>query len=167
MGDESRTRTITWEDPAELPAAGLRMGGLQFLRAIADGELPPPPILRTLRIRSLAIEAGRVEFACDPDESLLNPLGVVHGGVACTLLDTVAACAGHSTLPAGVAYTSIDLQVQYLRAALPARGPFTAVGRVVRPGRRVIAVAAEMTDATGALLATATSSLLVLDQRAV
>lgn len=162
MTELDRTRTITWQDPSGLPAAGATRGGLEFLRAIARGELPPPPILVTLRITGLAADEGRVEFACEPDESLFNPLGVVHGGVACALLDTAAACAGHSILPPGVAYTSIDLHVQYLRPVLPDGGPFRAIGRVVKPGRRIIVTAAEMLDARGALVATATSSLLVV-----
>lgn len=165
MTEADRTRTITWHDPAELPTKGAELGGLAFLRAIAAGELPPPPIMVTLSITGLAADEGRVEFECRPDESLFNPLGTVHGGVACALLDTAVACAGHSTLPPGAAYTSIDLHVQYLRPVLPQAGPFRAVGRVVKPGRRVIAVAGEMTDASGALVATATSSLLVLAPR--
>ena len=165
MSGAARTRTISWEDPSFLPAAGAARGGLAFLRAIAAGELPPPPIMVTLRITGLTADEGRVEFECRPDESLFNPLGTVHGGVACALLDTAVACAGHTTLPPGVAYTSVDLHVQYLRPVLPEGGPFRAVGRVVKPGRRIIAVAGEMTDAAGRLVATATSSLLVLEPR--
>ena len=63
---------------------------------------------------------------------------------------------------AGTGYTSIDLEVKYLRPILPANGELTAVGRVVKPGRRVVFADAELRDAAGALLATATSSLLVL-----
>ena len=111
----SRTRTVRWEDPAALPAAAATMSGLEFLVAVAEGRIAPPPIMATLRIRALEADAGRVAFECDPDESLYNPLGTVHGGVACALLDTAAACAGHSTLAVGLGYTSIDLHVQYLR----------------------------------------------------
>ena len=165
MTDDPRTRTVTWDDPADLPAAGARLGGFEFLSAMVRGELPPPPVLRTLRMRGLSVQPGRVEFECDPDESLYNPLGVVHGGVACALLDTAAACAGHSTLPPGTAYTSIDLHVQYLRPVLPAGGPFRAIGEVIKPGRRVISARADMLDAGGRLVATATSSLLVMEVR--
>lgn len=161
----ARTRTVTWEDPAALPAAAATMTGLEFLVAVAEGRLPPPPIMATLRIRAIEAQAGRVVFECDPDESLYNPLGTVHGGVACAVLDSAAACAGHTTLPVGIGYTSIDLHVQYLRPVLPAGGPYRATGTVVRAGRRVISVEATMTDRTGALVATATSSLLVLDPR--
>jgi uncharacterized protein (TIGR00369 family) len=86
---------------------------------------------------------------------------VVHGGLVCTLLDTVAGCAVHTTLPAGFGYTSIELKVNYLRAVHLTSGPLTAVGTVVKPGRRVAFAEGEVYDAAGKVVATATSSLLV------
>jgi uncharacterized protein (TIGR00369 family) len=108
-----------------------------------------------------SLEAGRVEFTCAVDESVYNPIGVVHGGLVCTVLDTVAGCAVHTTLPAGVGYTSIELKVNYLRAVHATSGPLTAVGTVVKPGRRVAFAEGEVRDAAGQTVATATSSLLV------
>ena len=86
----------------------------------------------------------------------------MHGGYVCTVLDSAAACAGQTTLSAGSGYTSVDLEVRYLRPVLPGAGPFRAVGTVVKPGRRVIFTRAELLDSSGVLVATATSSLLVL-----
>ena len=108
-----------------------------------------------------ALEEGRVEFGCTLDESVYNPIGVVHGGLVCTLLDTVAGCAVHTTLPQGFAYTSIELKVNYLRAVHATSGPLTAIGRVVKPGRRVAFAEGEVLDAQGRTVATASSSLLV------
>ena len=90
-----------------------------------------------------------MEFGCTLDESVYNPIGVVHGGLVCTLLDTVAGCAVHTTLPPGVAYTSIELKVNYLRAVHAHSGPLTAIGRVVKPGRRVAFAEGEVLDAPG------------------
>ena len=160
--DAQRSKTIEWTDPAVLADAVLRMSGLEFLRAIAAGELPQPPIMSTMSCAAVLAEPGLVEFRCEPDDSHFNPLGTIHGGYACTVLDSAAACAGQTTLPAGSGYTSIDLQVQYLRGVLPTGGPFRAIGRVVKPGRRVIFTEAQLLDAAGAIVATATSSLLVL-----
>ena len=71
------------------------------MEAIRDGVLPPPPIAMLMQFDIRALEEGRVEFGCTLDESVYNPIGVVHGGLVCTLLDTVAGCAVHTTLPAG------------------------------------------------------------------
>ena len=107
------------------------------------------------------VEADGRGFSCTVDESVYNPIGAVHGGLVCTLLDSVAGCAVHTTLPAGVGYTSIELKVTYLRAVTRASGPLTAVGTVVKPGRRVSFAEGQVFDAAGKLVATASSSLLV------
>ena len=158
---EPRSRTVTWYDPMVVAAGGRERTGLQTLEAMRDGVLPPPPIAMLVQMGVVAVEAGRVEFTCTVDESVYNPIGVVHGGLVCTLLDTVAGCAVHSTLPQGVGYTSIELKVTYLRAVTHASGTLTAVGTVVKPGRRVAFAEGKVLDAAGKLVATASSSLLV------
>jgi uncharacterized protein (TIGR00369 family) len=159
--DVSRSRTVTWQDPALALPALQRLSGLDYLRQVQAGTIPSPPITAQFGITFSVVEPGRVVAELEPDEAFFNPLGSVHGGVACTLLDTVLACAGHTTLPAGTGYTSIDLAVQYLRPILPAGGRLTATGRIVKPGRRVAFTEGEITDAEGRVVATATSSLLV------
>ena len=158
---EPRSRTVTWQDPMVTSAGGRERSGLAALEAMRDGVLPPPPIAQLLQMDLVAVEAGRVEFGCTVDESVYNPIGVVHGGLVCALLDTVAGCAVHSTLPQGVGYTSIELKVTYLRAVTQASGPLTAVGTVVKPGRRVAFAEGQVLDAAGRPVATASSSLLV------
>ncbi|WP_409330545.1 PaaI family thioesterase [Trujillonella humicola] len=158
---EPRSRTVTWFDPMVTAAGALERSGLETLEALRDGVLPPPPIVPLVQMDLLAVEEGRVEFSCLVDESVYNPIGVVHGGLVCTLLDTVAGCAVHSTLPRGTGYTSIELKVTYLRAVTAASGPLRAIGRVVKPGRRVAFAEGEVLDAAGRSVATASSSLLV------
>jgi uncharacterized protein (TIGR00369 family) len=160
--EQRRSRTVEWEDPAPIAAAIGTMSGLEFLQAVVRGDLPQPPIMGVMNSAAVLAEEGRVEFRCTPDDSHFNPLGTIHGGYACTVLDSAAACAGQTILPKGSGYTSIDLEVRYLRPILPGAGPFTAVGTVVKPGRRVVFTEARLLDAGGALVATATSSLLVL-----
>jgi uncharacterized protein (TIGR00369 family) len=142
-------------------AGALERSGLETMQAIRDGILPPAPIAKLVQMGITALEEGRVEFTCALDESVYNPIGVVHGGLVCTVLDTVAGCAVHTTLPAGVGYTSIELKVNYLRPVHAGSGPLTAIGRVVKPGRRVAFAEGEVLDAAGRTVATATSSLLV------
>jgi uncharacterized protein (TIGR00369 family) len=156
-----RRRTVTWDDPMLTAAGGLQRSGLATLEAIRDGVLPPPPIAQLMQFDIQELAEGRVVFGCTLDESVYNPLGVVHGGLVCTLLDTVAGCAVHSTLPQGLGYTSIELKVNYLRAVRADSGPLTAVGTVLKPGRRVAFAEGQVLDAAGRLVATASSSLLV------
>jgi uncharacterized protein (TIGR00369 family) len=136
--------------------------GLSFLRAIKDGELPPAPIAELLGFEIRHITRGRVVFAMTPQEKHYNPIGMVHGGVTATLLDTVMGCALHSTLPQGVGYSTLDISVRYLRPVNVATGAVIATGSLVHSGRRTATAEATLHDVTlGRLLATATSTLLV------
>ncbi|WP_092627435.1 PaaI family thioesterase [Actinopolyspora mzabensis] len=160
---EPRSKTVTWYDPTTGARAATGMSGLDYLSAMHRGELPPPPIsalFGDMRISSVA--EGEVEFSCLPDESAYNPIGMVHGGLACTLLDSVTGCAVHSTLPAGTGYSSAEIKVSYLRAIHLDTGELHALGRVTKPGRQVAFAEGELRDSTGKLLATASSTCTVL-----
>ena len=163
MTADIRSRTFDWSDPAAALVQARSAGtGLEALRAMIDGAIPPPPIAQLMGFTLVEVADGLAVFECVPAEFHYNPIGAVHGGLACTLLDSALGCAGHTTLPAGVGYTSVDLNVRYLRPITHASGLLRATGRVVKPGRRVIFTDGELTDAAGRVVATATSSLLVL-----
>ena len=102
-------------------------------------------------------------FTAVPDESHYNPIGSVHGGFYATLLDSVCGCAVHSTLPAGQAYTSLELKVSFLRPITVDTGPVTAHGWVTKPGSRAAFAEGDIRDASGRLLATASSSCAVFE----
>jgi uncharacterized protein (TIGR00369 family) len=160
---QQRSRTVTWHEPGPSTAKGLSMAGVDYLRAMANGELPQPPIAGLLRFEIVSADPGRVVFTCEPDESAYNPIGAVHGGVVCTLLDSVTGCAIHSTLPQGKGYTSVEIKVNYLKAVRLSSGLLTATGTVVKSGSRVGFAEGVVTDASGAVVATATSTLLIFD----
>jgi uncharacterized protein (TIGR00369 family) len=157
-----QSRLVTWRDPITTQASVASMAGLAYWRAVAVGQLPPPPIGDLLQMRLVEVRNGCITFACTPDASMYNPLGMVHGGAVCTLLDTVTGSAMHTTLPAGVGYTSVEIKVNYLKAVTVASGPLTAVGSVVKAGSRIGFTEGKVTDASGNLVATATSTLLVV-----
>lgn len=159
-----RSKTVTWYDPAATVSDGTGLSGLEFMQAIIEGRLPPPPIAFLLEMRARHVELGRVVFECTPDGSVYSPLGMVHGGLVCTLADTVAGCAVHSTLEAGVGFTSIDITVNYVRPVTLDSGTLIATGHVTKPGRRVALAAAEIHDQAGRLVATATSNCLIFDR---
>lgn len=158
---QTRSKTITWEDPLATARLGRTMSGLEFLTAVAEGRVPAPPIAAHFGIRWESVGAGEVVAVAEPDESLYNPIGMVHGGVAATLLDTVVGCAVHTTLPAGVGYSSVELKVSYLRAIHAGRGEIRATGRVVKEGSRLAFAEGEIRDAGGRLLATASGTCLI------
>jgi uncharacterized protein (TIGR00369 family) len=109
-----------------------------------------------------SVEPGTAVFTMTPSESHYNPIGSVHGGVYATLLDSAAACAVHSKLPAGVGYTSLDLSVRFLGAISVDTGPVRCTGTVIHLGRRTALAEARLTSGSGKLLATATSSCLII-----
>jgi uncharacterized protein (TIGR00369 family) len=158
-----RSRTVTWHDPEPTTAKGLTMAGLDYLRAMADGLLPQAPIAGLMQFEISDVEPGRVEFTCAPDESAYNPIGAIHGGLLCTLLDSVTGCAIHSTLPRGRGYTSVEIKVNYLKAVRLGSGTLTATGTVVKSGSRIGFAEGAVTDASGAVVATASSTLLIFD----
>jgi uncharacterized protein (TIGR00369 family) len=137
------------------------MSGLDYLRAMIAGELPPPPIASLMDMTLVEAEPGTATFVCEPDESHYNPIGTVHGGLVCTLLDSALGCAVQTTLPQGQGYTSIEIKVNYLRPVLAGSGRLTCVATVTKPGNRVAFADGVVTDASGKTVATATGSLLV------
>ncbi len=158
-----QSRVVTWRDPITTQVTAASMSGLSYWTAVAEGRLPPSPIAELLRMAVVEVQNARIAFSCTPDASMYNPLGVVHGGAVCTLLDTATACAMHTTLPEGVGYTSVEIKVNYLRAVTVASGTLSAVGTVVKAGSRIGFAEGQVTDAAGRLVATATSTLLVFD----
>jgi uncharacterized protein (TIGR00369 family) len=155
------SRTITWHNPRQLAEALPSMTGLDALSAMLAGAYPPPPIMVALGIQLDSVAPGEAVFVCTPDDSVYNPIGVVHGGLVCTLLDSAIGCAVHTTLPAGVGYTSIEIKVNYLRP-VHAGMALRARGWVVKPGRRVAFGEADVRDADDKIVATASGSCLVM-----
>lgn len=152
---------MTWADPAEGLALLPTMDGIDFLRKIAAGEIPGAPIGAHVGMDLAEVDEGTVTFRCYPDESHYNPIGMVHGGFVCTLLDSALGCATHTILPAGTGYTSIEIKVNYLRPVTSDSGPLFATGRVTKPGRRVSFAEGEVVDNRGKTVATASGSLLI------
>ena len=115
----ARTKSISWHDPAALARAGAELSGREFLEAIVDRRLPPPPIARLIGAELVSVGDGEAVFRCTPDESTYNPIGMVHGGLLCTLLDSAAGCAVHTRLPAGAGYGTIEIKVSFLNSCTP------------------------------------------------
>ena len=137
------------------------MAGIDFLREVRAGRLPRAPISHTVDFALDEVEPGRAVFSLTPGEEHYNPIGSVHGGIFATLLDSAAGCAVQSTLPQGMAYTSLDLSVKFLRRITVETGTVRAIGTVVNKGRQTALAQAQLVDAKDRLLAHATSSCML------
>jgi len=141
------------------------LSGLDYLRAIAEGRIAPPPVAALLGMGIVDVQPGLVTFSLEVGEHLYNPIGSVHGGVFCTLLDSAMGCAVHSTLGPGQAYTTLELKVNLVRALTLDTPNVVATGQVISAGRRVITASGQITGPDGTLYAHATTTCLAVEPR--
>jgi len=158
----NRTLSITWNDPMSLSEAGRSMPGIEFLRAMRDGRLPHPPICALLNYKLVEVEPGYAVFEITAGEQHYNPIGVVHGGIAMTLLDSAMGCAVQTQMPAGGGYTTLEAKTNLVKAITSVTGKLRAIGKVVHLGKRVATAEARLEDQAGKLYAHATTTCIVL-----
>jgi uncharacterized protein (TIGR00369 family) len=157
----ARTRTITWQDPLAAAQQALTLSGLDYLQAMVDGRVPPPPIAVLMGFGPAEVAAGRVIFTVEPAEYHYNPIGVVHGGLISTLCDSALGCAIQTLLPAGTGYTTIELHVNFVRALTRDTGLIRCEANVLHVGRRLATAEAKVTDRAGKLYGHATTTCMV------
>lgn len=160
----AQTRTIEWFDPLPVRPEIAGLSGQEYLQGVIDGRFPPPPIAVVTRGRLVSISHGEAVFRCRPDDSFLNPLGLVHGGLLCAVLDSAMGIAVQTTQPAGHGYATIELKVSFLKPLPHDGSEIEARGRVLRVGRRIAYAEAHAYDSQGTLVGHATSSLASFGQ---
>jgi uncharacterized protein (TIGR00369 family) len=138
------------------------MAGIEFLRAMRDGRLPPPPIAELLGFRLVEVEPGRAVFEVTPGERHYNPIGVVHGGLAMTLLDSAMGCSVQTQMPAGGGYTTLEAKTNLVRAITTETGLLRAIGNVVHVGKRIATAEGRLEDKAGKLYAHSSTTCIVL-----
>lgn len=156
-----KTRTYDYEPPVLDFARLAPLSGLQVLRNVIAREIPGPPIMATLGFQLVEAERGRAVFEGTTAEWQYNPLGTVHGGWISTLLDSALGCSVHSTLQPGQLYTTLDLQVRFVKALHATSGTVRAEAKVVHAGKRVATSDARLVGLDGVLYATATASCII------
>jgi uncharacterized protein (TIGR00369 family) len=165
MEQPTRTRTVTWDDPLASAGKGLKLAGLDYLKAMLAGEIPPPPITQTLGFILIEAEEGRAVFESIPGEHHYNPLGFVHGGLAATLLDSATGCAVQTTLPAGSGYTTLELKTNFVRPITHDTGRILCEAEVVHRGATIATAEGRIhAEGSGKLLAHGTSTCLIFNQ---
>jgi uncharacterized protein (TIGR00369 family) len=160
-----RRREVTWADPLVGAALARDMSGLDYLRGIAAGRIPAAPIAALMGLSLVRAEPGQVTFRLDVGEHLYNPIGSVHGGVFCTLLDSAMGCSVHASLSRGQAYTSLELKVNFIKPLTLNTPSVVATGQVISLGRRVATASAQITGPDGTLYAHGTTTCLIFDAR--
>lgn len=145
------------------PAKMVSMSGKALFDAVFAGELPSPPIGETLDFIPIHIEDGSAIFQGRPAQQHYNPLGSVHGGWFCTILDSAVGCAIHSTLPAGKGYTTLEIKVNMIRALTKAIPLVRAEAKIIHVGRQTATAEGRIIGPDGKLYAHATTTCLIFD----
>jgi uncharacterized protein (TIGR00369 family) len=140
---------------------GAHLTGLEQLRVMMETDRRAG-FARTLDIRLIEVDDGRVVLEATPGVHVYNPQGTAHGGFAATMLDFACGYAVLSKMVGGHAFATLELKVAYHKAMTHHTGPVRAEGRIVTIGRRAAFTEARLTDAAGKLYASATSSLLIM-----
>lgn len=158
----SRSLSITWEDPLAAFASGKALAGIDYMKEMIAGRIAPPPIMRLMGFRLKEVGEGLAVFECEPGEQHYNPIGVVHGGLAMTLLDSAMGCCVHTRLPAGVGYTTLEAKVNLVRAITAKTGAIRATGKVIHFGGKTATAEGRLEDASGKLYAHGTTTCIIL-----
>lgn len=158
----NRTRTVTWRDPSLGVTAATTLTGIEYLRAMARGDVPPPPLALILGFFLDEIEKGRVTITVVPQEFHYNPLGAAHGGLAATVFDSALGCAVQSLLPPAYAAPTLQLQTNFIRPITISAGKLTCLGEVIHLGKRSATAEGRLTDASGKLYAHATGTFMIV-----
>jgi len=161
--EKTRSRTFTWEDPIEFMRAAPGRTGLELLQEMAAGRLPAPPIAQTMGFTGVSFEEGKAVFEGEAGEFLYNPIGVVHGGFAMTLLDSCMSVAVHTTLGVGERYTTLEAKINFVRPITLETGRVRAEGVVIHRGSTIATAEGKVTAvSTGKLLAHGTTTCLII-----
>ncbi|MEO9227568.1 MAG: PaaI family thioesterase [Devosia sp.] len=158
-----KERTVRWAEPSRSAAdQGADASGLETVRGIRDGRIPPPPLVQIMGIECVLAEHGEVGMRLDHDGSLENFARTIHGGAVATMLDTAMGAAVNTTLDAGAAVVTLDLSVSYLRPARAEDCPLAATGRLVHAGKRNAYAIGEVRDRQQRLIAHAVGNFTIL-----
>ena len=159
---DTRSLQVTWEDPLPGARAARSLSGLEYLRAILAGRFAAPPIARLLDFTLAEVDDGQAAFTVQPSERHYNPIGLVHGGLLATVLDSAMGCAVHSTLPAGTGYTTLEIKVNFTRPVLKDTGLLRCEAEVVHRGRQTATAQGRVRDQDGRLYAHGSTTCLLV-----
>lgn len=158
-----RERTFGWTDPRELSRLAFDQVGIEWLRSMKAGNLPPPPIVEALAFEPEEVEDGRIVFSMRAEEWMCNPASVVHGGMAAALLDTVLTLAVVSKLPKGKTAQTVQMNVHYVRPLFPTREKVMGEGVALHVGATIGTAEGRVYDGRGKIVAHGSATMAILE----
>jgi uncharacterized protein (TIGR00369 family) len=161
----TRTLTTTWHDPlvfVEAARNNPQLSGLELLRHMIAGDYPIPPVAELVGFRLTEVDDGRAVFTMDVGEHQYNPIGMVHGGIVATLLDSAMGVAVHSALKPGEAYTTLEFKINFVRALTIAVPQVISEARLTHKGRTTAISEGTVVDAEGRVYARGTCTCLIV-----
>ncbi len=162
LRDNTRTRTVTWQDPGASTRDTMAMSGLDYLSAIQAGKIPRPPMGLLVGYRLIEVKFGRAVYELEPAEFHYNTFATVHGGVVCTLMDTAMTSAILSTLPVGITCSTLEMKVNFVRPLTSRTGMVRAEGATIHVGSRIATADGKLLDNRGRLYAHAVTTCMIL-----
>ncbi|MBA3806751.1 MAG: PaaI family thioesterase [Acidobacteria bacterium] len=155
------TSIVNDEAPQARNEARLRLSGLEYMRRLMGGELPPSGMTQLMNFRLVEVSEGRAVFTVKPDERHYNGLGIAHGGLAATLLDTATGCAINTMMPAGRIFTTLEMKINFVRPMRRETGEVRCEAGVIHAGGRVATAEGRIIDAGGKLYAHGTATCML------
>ena len=157
--------TRTADEETERAEERRHLSGLEYMRQLLTGEREPSGMARLMNMRLVEVEEGRAVFAVEPDERHYNGLGIAHGGLAATLLDSALGCAINTVMPAGRVFTTLEMKINYVRPMRRETGEVRCEARVLHAGSRVATAEGSILDAAGKLYAHGTATCMLFRSR--
>ena len=131
-----------------------------MFRAMVAGDVEPPPVAKLVGFAMTDVEPGRAVFEMDVGPQHSSPLGTVHGGIVCDLVDAAMGCSHASLLDEGETFTTLELKINFMKPVW--QGHLVAEGKVIKAGRTIGLVEGRVTDESGSLVAYATATCMTL-----
>jgi len=156
-----RVHTLTWEDPKVSARDAGSISGLDYLRAIKNGQIESPPVAKLVGYRIADVESGRAVFTLTPAEYHYNPFATVHGGIVSTILDTTMTAAVLSTLPIGMGCSTLEIKVNFIRPIAKKTGQMRCEAKIIHVGKRIATAAGKLMDKNRKLYAHAIGTCLI------
>ncbi|NMM50834.1 PaaI family thioesterase [Marinigracilibium pacificum] len=158
---DNRSRTYTWNNPLEIFDKAMILTGIDFIKAMFEGEIPPPPIMNTLDFKMSELNEGNVVFEFHPGEYHYNPIGSVHGGVITTILDSAIGCSLHTTIQKNTAYTTLEIKINFLRKITQDTGILKTRTSIKHSGKSTALIESDLEDEAGKVYAHAVSTCMI------
>ena len=138
-----------------------RMTGLEYMRRVMTGEVPPSGMVQLMNFKLVEVSEGHAVFTIEPDERHYNGLGIAHGGLAATLLDSATGCAINTMMPAGRIFTTLEMKINYVRPMARETGEVRCEANVIHVGGRIATAEGRIVDGNGKLFAHGTATCML------